>query len=107
MRNLLVVLGLVALIGGVTATAQPATEQSPFVLSVDQQGSYFITAAGRPLQIDDSEVVEQTLAALSRDASTALIIEAESGAPHNRVTRAAQLLQQGGATRVAFRTKTP
>jgi biopolymer transport protein ExbD len=106
-RSLLVVLGVVAAsIGVVTATAQPASELQ-FVLSVDHQGSYFVNASGRPLQLNDSQVVEQTSAALSRAAGIELIVEADASAPHNRVARAAQLLQQGGATRVAFRTKSP
>jgi biopolymer transport protein ExbD len=106
-RSLLVVLGVVvASIGVVTASAQPAPE-SQFVLSVDHQGSYFMSSAGRPLQLDDSEVVEQALAALSRAAGIELIVEADAIAPYNRVARAAQLLQQGGATRIAFRTKSP
>jgi hypothetical protein len=60
-RSLLVVLEVVAAsISVVTATGQPAPE-SQFVLSVDQQGSYFVISAGGPLQLDDSQVVEQTV----------------------------------------------
>ena len=98
MRSLLVGV-LASFVFAATALAQ--AERS-FVLSVDQEGSYFTDSR----LLDDTTVVEQTAAALRRDASVSLVIEADARAPHDRVTHAAQLLQQAGATKIAFRTKT-
>jgi biopolymer transport protein ExbD len=81
------------------ASAQQA--RSAFVLSVDRQGSFSVAGTG----VDESSVVEQARAALSRDVNTALVVEGDEGAPFESVKRAAALLQQAGATRISFRTR--
>ena len=84
------------------ASAQSSAEgPAAFVLSVDREGSLSVAA----VRLDESSVVEQAVAALRRNASTALIVEADEGAPYERVQRAALLLQQAGATGINFRTK--
>jgi biopolymer transport protein ExbD len=88
----------------VTASAQSPGDIRAFVLGVDRQGSFFVTADDAPLRLDDPSVVQQAAAALRRDAGTALIVEADEGAPHDRVEQAARLLQLAGATNIGFRT---
>jgi biopolymer transport protein ExbD len=105
-RALLACVGiLVSSVAIVTASAQSASNIRAFVLGVDRQGSFFVAADDAPLRLDDASVVQQAAAALRRDAGTALVVEADEGAPYDSVTRAAQLLQQAGATQIGFRTR--
>jgi biopolymer transport protein ExbD len=85
---------------GVSAQS-PVEGPGAFVLSVDREGSLSVAA----VRLDESSVVEQALAALRRDASTRLIVEADEGAPYESVEHAALLLQRAGATGISFRTK--
>jgi biopolymer transport protein ExbD len=105
MRTLLVALGvLVSWFVVVGASAQSSREGADtFVLSVDRQGSFSVAGDGSPLQLNESSVVEQALAALRR--GTALVVEADERAPFESVKRAAQLLQEAGATSIGFRTR--
>jgi biopolymer transport protein ExbD len=103
MRTLVAVFGLLVssfVVGGVGAQSSAS-----FVLNVDRQGSFSIDEDGASLRLDESSIVEHVVAALRRDAATALFVDADPGAPRASVIRAAQLLQQGGATRVGFRTR--
>jgi biopolymer transport protein ExbD len=70
-------------------------------LRVDSEGAFFL--AGAPL--DEASVVAQAAAALGRDANVALVVEGDTAAPYASVMRAAVLLQQAGAKRIAFRTR--
>jgi biopolymer transport protein ExbD len=101
-RTLLVTLGiLVSSFVVVGASAQSSPEgASTFVLSVDREGSFSVAGDG----LSESSVVEQASAALRKDAATGLVVEADEGAPLESVKRAAQLLQEAGATRIGFRT---
>jgi biopolymer transport protein ExbD len=106
-RPLLVVLAPVLLLfAGVQAGAQqPAAAAATFVVHVDAEGS--LSVAGDATPLDDSSVVAQAAAALSRDADTLLVVEASSDAPQQGVIRASQLLQQSGARKISFRTSAP
>ncbi len=103
MRILLVAVAAFALSFVLLGASAQSSVESPaaFVLSVDREGSLSVAA----VRLDESSVVEQAVAALRRNASTALIVEADEGAPYERVQRAALLLQQAGATGINFRTK--
>ena len=105
MRHLRVVLAsLISWVILAGASAQLATDAATFVLSVDRQGAYFSAADGTPL--DEAAVVAQASAALSRDADTGVVVEAEEDAPYQSVVRAAALLQRAGAKAISFRTRT-
>ena len=80
-----------------------STTRSTFVLSVDRQGS--ISMAGTGVVLNESSVVEEAVAAMSRDADTALIVEADESAPIEGVERAAVLLQTAGARKISFRNR--
>lgn len=107
MRHLRVVLSyLISSFMLSSATAQlPANGPATFVLGVDREGAYFLAGSGTPL--DESAVVAQATAALSRAADTAIVVEADQGAPSRSVVRAADLLQQSGAKKISFRTRSP
>jgi biopolymer transport protein ExbD len=87
----------------VGAAAQAPDDRAAFVLHVDSEGLFSLLSAGTPL--DEAGVVAQAAAALSRDADVALVVEADTAAPSQRVTRAAALLQEAGATKISFRTR--
>ena len=105
MRPLLVVVATVLLFfASVEAGAQQSAEAAAmFVVHVDEHGS--LSVAGDAT--DDSSVIAQATAALNRDVDTLLVVEADSRAPSQGVTRAAQLLQQSGARKISFRTAAP
>ena len=101
MRSLLVVLGIVvSSLGAVGAAGQAAGDGASFVLRVDPEGSFFLADA----PLDEASVVAQAAAALGRDANVALVVEADTAAPYERVKRAAALLQEAGAKQISFRT---
>lgn len=99
MRSLLFVGVLMCVAIGASAQSRGST----FVLSVDREGSFSV--AGTGVVLNESSVLEQAAAALSRDADTALIVEADEGAPFESVKRAAVLLQAAGAQEISFRTR--
>ncbi len=100
MRNLLVLGVLMSSCIALGASAQ--SPANPFVLNVDREGSFSV--AGTGVALSESAVIDQAVAALGRDASNALIVEGDEGAPLESVKRAAVLLQQAGATQISFRT---
>lgn len=100
---LAVALGIAACATQVAPPVLSTTRGSTFVLSVDRQGSFSV--AGTGVVLNESSVVERAVAALSRDADTALIIEGDEGAPFEGVERAAVLLQTAGAQKISFRTR--
>jgi biopolymer transport protein ExbD len=102
-RSLLVALVVVvSSLVAAGAAAQDPGDAATFVVRVDSQGSFFLPGAVAP--VDENSVVAQAAAALSRDADIALVVEAETSAPYQSVTRAAVLLQEAGAKRISFRT---
>ena len=104
MRSLLCCLGIVvSLLVAVGVTAQSAGDSAAFVLRVDSQGSFFLADAAEPS--DEASVVAQAAAALNRDANVALVVEGDADAPYQSVTCAALLLQEAGAKRISFRTR--
>jgi biopolymer transport protein ExbD len=93
------------LLVAMAAGAQLAGDRASFVLRVDVEGSYSLPDVASPL--DDASVVTRAAAALNRDADVAIVVEGDAAAPYARVARAAALLQQAGARRIAFRTTNP
>ena len=79
---------------------QPTSGPVAFVLGVDRQGSYFSAVDGAPL--DEAAVAARAVTALRL--GEVLVVEADADAPYQRVVRAAELLQQSGATKISFRT---
>jgi biopolymer transport protein ExbD len=100
MRQVVKVLALVLFAFG--AAAQPTDTATTFVVHVDREGA--LSVAGETAPLDDASIVSQAAAALQRDSDTVLVVEGDSGAPYRDVVRAAQLLQQSGATKISFRT---
>ena len=100
MRSLLV--GLVSSLVALGAAAQAPDDGAAFVLRVDSQGSFLLPGVG---PADEATVIAQAAAALSRDAEVALVVEGDTAAPYQRVTRAAVLLQEAGAKKIVFRTR--
>ncbi len=101
--SLLSVVASLFVVVGANAQA-PAASPGEFVLRVDGEGFFSATVEGAPLQLDEAAVRERASAALRRDVNATFAVEADAAAPFARVTQAAQLLQQAGATRIGFRT---
>lgn len=103
MRSLLV--GFVLVVSSLVAAgaaAQAPGDGAAFVLRVDSEGSFFSPGAVAP--VDEASVIAQAAAALSRDADIPIVVEADTSAPYQSVTRAAALLQEAGAKKISFRT---
>jgi biopolymer transport protein ExbD len=97
------ILSVASLFVVVSANAQaPAASPGEFVLRVDREG--FFSAAVEGVALDEAAVRERASVALRNDVNATFAVEADAAAPSARVTQAAQLLQQAGATRIAFRT---
>lgn len=97
-----VVASLFVLVG---ANAQaPAASPGEFVLRVDRDGFFSATVEGASLQLDEAAVRERASVALRSNVNATFAVEADAAARFARVTQAAQLLQQAGATRIGFRT---
>jgi biopolymer transport protein ExbD len=89
----------------VGANAQaPVAGPGEFVLRVDREGVISATVAGAPLQLDEAALRERASVVLRSDVNATFAVEADVAAPLARVTQAAQLLQQAGATMIGFRT---
>jgi hypothetical protein len=103
------ILGVVAsLFVVVGASAQaPGATPGEFVLRVDQEGFFYATVGGAAVPLDDAAIRERASDALRSDGNASFAIEADAAAPAARVTQAAQLLEQAGATRIGFRTRGP
>lgn len=106
MRTLFAFLAIAALtlIGFGARAQQSADTPSEFVLHVDTQGAYFVAEDSSAPAPRESSVVEQAASALSRNPNIMLVVEADAGAPEASVVQAAELLQQAGARKIAFRT---
>ena len=104
MRFLLVGLVIVvSSLAAVGAAAQAPANGATFVVRVDSEGAFFLP--GDVASADEATVVAQAAAALSREADVALVVEADTSAPYQSVTRAAVLLQEAGGKKISFRTR--
>jgi biopolymer transport protein ExbD len=95
---------VVSLFIAVGVNAQAPASPGEFVLRVDREGLFSITVEGASLRLDEAAVRERASVALRSDGNATFAVEADAAAPFARVTQAAQLLQQAGATRIGFRT---
>jgi biopolymer transport protein TolR len=91
-----------------TTEPLPATQQEPFVLSVDRSGLYYLNLADNPLQsIAAEELVTRTAAALSQNPQRPVLVKADETVDYGVVMRAMALLQQAGAAEVGLLTTLP
>jgi biopolymer transport protein ExbD len=94
---------LLVVVVGANAQA-PVASPEEFTLRVDSEGLFSATVGGAQLPLDEAAVRERASAALRAGGGVIFAVEADAAAPLARVTRAAQLLQQAGATRIDFHT---
>jgi biopolymer transport protein ExbD len=79
--------------------ASAGTTQTIFTVSVDKEGHVF--ANGRPIA-NDAELRGAAKAALSANAETRTVIQADGAASHASVLHAMDELRESGVTRIAF-----
>ena len=101
--RLLSSIALLIVVAGANAQA-PVSSPAEFVLRVDGEGLFSVTVGGAQLPLDEAAVRERASVVLRAGVSATFAVEADAAAPFERVTRAAQLLQQAGATRIGFHT---
>jgi biopolymer transport protein ExbD len=101
--RLLSFITLLIVVAGANAQV-PVPSPEEFILRVDSEGLFFTTVGGAQLPLDEAAVRERASAALRAGVGVVFAVETDAAAPLARVTRAAQLLQQAGATRIGFHT---
>lgn len=87
------------------AESLPPAEQKPLVLSVDQNGAYYLNLAANPRQPLTAEAVfDFAVAVLNDTPELSVLVAADETVNYGVVIRAMALLQQAGAAKVGLLT---
>ena len=89
------------------AGAEPVDTENrePLVLSVDREGSLYLSiGSDKDQPIDEATVTTRAAAVLRRDPETPVLVRADQSIAYRRVVEAMVLLQQAGAKKVGFLT---
>lgn len=92
------------------ADAEPIEEDAkrPLVVSVNREGSFFITYDDdRTLAVDDADMLHKTAAIISINKGIPVLVKGDRDVPYGRVVEAMVILQQAGAPSVGLITETP
>jgi biopolymer transport protein TolR len=90
------------------ANPLPAEEVQPLVLRIDKERQFYLDVGdGGADALDSQTVLARAAAALRRNPTTAVIVEADSGVDYGTVVLGMTLLQRAGAERVGLATRPP
>ncbi|MFO1259243.1 MAG: protein TolR [Gammaproteobacteria bacterium] len=88
------------------ATALPEKDKSPIVVSVDDEGSYYLNVSGNPAAPMDPRALKlQVAAELVRDPKRQVLVKGDKNVAYGQVVGAMVLLQQAGAPTVGLVTQ--
>lgn len=91
-----------------SANPLPADDKKPLVVTVDQQGAFYLSVGEHPKQsIDEDTLVARAAAVLKHRPGTPVVIKGDREVPYEKVVRVMTLLQKAGAPSVGLMTKTP
>jgi biopolymer transport protein TolR len=80
-------------------------DQEPLVLSIDQDGSFYLNIGDDEDQpIDAQTLVTRVSAVMTRNAELPVLVKADQSVAYGRVVTGMVLLQRSGATKVGFLT---
>jgi len=91
-----------------TAKSIQSVQEEPIVMSVDDQGQYFLNIApesDKPL--DAVSIAQQVKAALTQDPKRAVLVKGDNKVAYGTVVAAMVILQQAGAPSVGLLTRSP
>ena len=78
-------------------------EKQPVMVSVDQQGSIFLTLGKTPReQVDDAKLVQDVSAFVKQDPQVSVLLGGDKRVDYGRVNQVLGLLQQAGVTKVGL-----
>jgi len=87
------------------AAAEPLEEDiEPFVLTVDQNGKYYLNDAEQPIDSLD-EIKRQAAIALSKEKRRPFLVRADGAVAYEKVVRGMVLLQAAGVEKVGLATQ--
>ena len=90
----------------VAAKTLPPEKQTPIIVTVDQQGAYYLNIDANPKQALASGVLEQEVsAALQKDAQRKVYVRGDKQVNYGDVVQAMVLLQKAGAPTVGLITE--
>jgi biopolymer transport protein TolR len=90
------------------ANPLPVEDVQPLVLRIDKDRQFYLDVADGSTEALDSEtVLARAAAALRRNPSAAVIVEADSGVDYGTVVLGMTLLQRAGAESVGLATRPP
>ena len=76
----------------------------PFVLTVDQNGNYYLNEAEQPLE-STKEIQRQAAIALKREPRRPFLVRADGSVMYEKVVKGMVLLQQAGVQKVGLATQ--
>jgi biopolymer transport protein TolR len=80
-------------------------ENEPFILSVDQEGNFYLSTGATPEQsITDDELVRQTQIIIASNPLSPILVKADERVAYGRVVVGMSLLQRAGASKIGFLT---
>ena len=80
-------------------------DNEPLVLSIDQDGLFYLNIGDdEESPVDEQTVVITTAAVLRRNTETPVLVKADQAVSYGRVVNGMVLLQQAGAAKVGFLT---
>jgi biopolymer transport protein TolR len=88
------------------ANALPEKDKTPIVVSVDEEGAYYLNVSGNPAAPMDPRALKlQVAAELVRDSKRQILVKGDRNVPYGQVVSAMVLLQQAGAPSVGLITE--
>ena len=100
--------GIVIDLPDVQADALDMTSDDPLVLSVDNDGRFYLNFGGdADTALDERTVIDRARAVVQRKADVPIFVRGDEGAVHGRVMRGLALLKQAGAEQVVLLTELP
>ena len=91
--------------GADTLDKELLEDQEPLVLSIDQDGNFFLNIGDNEDQpIDAETVITRVSAVMTRNAQLPVLVKADTSVAYGRVVTGMVLLQRSGATKVGFLT---
>jgi biopolymer transport protein TolR len=98
--------GVVVDLPKASAKVLPPTQEEPIVVSVDQQGDYYLNIADLPHRVIDREaLVVRVMAALTRSPERKVLVKADAHVDYGKVVGVMTLLQQAGSHTVGLVTE--
>ncbi|PMR74962.1 protein TolR [Billgrantia endophytica] len=91
-------------------TSEPIDSQEdsePIVVSVDRDGSYFLSIGGDEMQVELDELSDRVLILLDRSPGTSVMVRGDRSVPYGQVVTLMSTLQVAGVANVGLISEPP